>query len=364
MELTECEKCVLEHIFLSQPSSKEVIITADAFARMLGHSWTEEEIRHALASLTSRQLILEVTPKIAASILKGLRGVHGPLVPIGTASHYSVTAAGGSARLAYCPLDDPLGLGGRGVVSVEHSQFFTPVESLADQLVATDVFSSNKLGVFNVYLAPNNENAGGFIADLLADPSAPSHPIKLLYEHVTLLQRELEQSSGKQSIRTCDGLTHSEVWALIRLSGYTGSSAFQGVEENDIQSLLKNGLVRELQKEEAIQLNQRLLSRHSIPFGPKPRSRMRSLSNTGRDSLFQILDAMPSLKQHLMASRVVGEYVHQYFPSIDRALEAQTKLKESGKSVTNIERIGRWCYYWWDVHAGGARFSYWNGDIA
>ena len=220
-------------------------------------------------------------------------------------------------------------------------------------MVATGVFSGNKLSVFNVYLAPNNENANGFIADLLAAPSAPSHPIKLQYEHVTLIQRELEQNSGMQSIRTYDGLTHSDVWTLIRLSGYTGSSAFQGVEENEIQSLLKKGLVRELQKEEAIQLKGRLLSLHSIPFGPKPRTTNRILSNAGRDSLFRILDAMPCLKQHLLATRFVGEYVHQYFPSIAQALESQNKLKESGKSVTNIERIGNWCYYWWDVHSEG-----------
>lgn len=363
MELTECEKCVLEHIFLSQPASKEVINTADAFARILGHSWTEEEISHALASLTSRQFIIEVTSEIAMSILKGLRGVHGPLVPISMASHYSVTPAGGRARLAYCPLNDPLGFGGRGVVLVEHSQFFTAAESLADKLIATGLCSSNNLRVFNVYLAPNNEKANGYIADVLVAPNVPSHPIKLLYEHVALLQHELKQSSWKQFIRTHDDLTHSEVWALFRLSGYTGSSSFQGVEENVIQLLLKNGLVRELQKEEAIQLNERLLSTHSMLFGPKPRSRMRILSDTGRDILYRILDAMPSLKQHLMASRIVGEYVQHYFPSLDSAIEAQTKLKESGKSVTTIELIGRWCYYWWDVHSDGARLSYWDGEM-
>ena len=107
MKLTLCEKCVLEHIFLSQPSSKEVVVTADTFARMLGHSFTEEEIRHAIAGLTSRQFILEVTPEIAASILKGLGGVHGPLIPISPVSHYSVTAAGGSTRLHIARLTIP-----------------------------------------------------------------------------------------------------------------------------------------------------------------------------------------------------------------------------------------------------------------
>jgi hypothetical protein len=165
-------------------------------------------------------------------------------------------------------------------------------------------------------------------------------------------------------MRACDGLTHGEVWALIRLSGYTDSSSFHGIDEGSIQSLLNNGLVRELQTEEAIQLKQRLLSFFSIPFGPMPQSRMRILSNAGKASLFRILDAAPGLKQHFLATRVVGQYVHQYFSNIDQAIQAKKRLKESGKYVTNIERIGRWCYYWWDVHSEGARFSYWTDDIA
>jgi len=364
MELTECEKCVLEHIFLSQPSSKTAIISAGRFARMVGRSWAEEEIRHAFESLTLREFVLEVTPEVAVSILTELGDTHGPLVSISMVPHYSVTAAGGSVRLAYCPFNDPLGIGGRGVVSMEHSQFFTLSEVLANQLVGTGVFSGNKLNVFNVYLAPNNETAEGFIVDLLAAPSAPPYPMGLSREHVNLLQRELEQNFEKVPICTRDGLTHSAVLALIRLSGYCGSSFFAGIEENDIQSFVKSGLVRELQKGEAAQLNQQLLSRRSIAFGPKPRRGMRILSDTGRDTVFRILDAMPSLKQHLLAERVLGEYVHQYCLNMDQALEAQNKLKESGKVVTDIEQIGKWCYHWWDVHSNGFRFSYWNVDMA
>lgn len=363
MDLTACEKCVLEYVLLSEPSSKDMITTIGEFARMVGQTYSGEELREAVASLTLRRLIIEVTPEIAASILKDLDGVHGPLLSISEFPHYSVTPSGGNARLAYCPLGDPQGLGGHGAVAVEHFQFFTPLEALADQLASRTVFSGDKLGVFNVYLAPNNDDANGFIVDVLADPDAENHPFKLEYEHKTLLQHELAQSYGMHSNQAFAGLTHSDVWSLIRLSGNVGSPAFHSVGRGDAQPLLEMGLVRELQKPEANQLNERLESLHSIMFGPQPRYRMRVLSDAGKDRFFQILDAVPSLKQHFVASRVVGEYVHRYFATVDEAIEARNKLKESGKTVTNIERIGKWSYYWWKVHLEGARFSYWNDDI-
>jgi hypothetical protein len=362
MEWTLCEKEVFQCINMDEPGTEEGIRSIRDYIRgVSGHSFTEEEITHALDNLTSRQLVMVITSELKSSILNELRGVHGPLYEINDASHYSVTASGGNAWLESWRKKNPLARDRFEVAAIKHIQVFTPSETLADELLETGIFSGKKLKVSNVYLAVNNECVDGYLVDFLETPNADPDPITLSRDHDILFHQELRQIAETEPL-SIDGLTPEEVWALTCVSGFASRSASYPVLDAAIQSLLEKGLVRDLQKVELREVKNRLRISQALPFKRVPSSPRSVLTDRGRDLMGRILNTLPVLAAHLMVMRVVGEYVHKYFSSLDEAIESHKKLKESGNPVTEVERIGAWCYYWWDVRPEGARFSYWEGE--
>lgn len=363
MELTAIEKIVLESIFIDPPLSQSVVESIHAFARSMGRPWTGIELHQTLEKLISKQLVILITPDIAAKTMDNLDDTHGPLLTLETSPHYSVTTAGGKARLAYCPHEDGEGLGGYGVISIQHYQFFTPSAFLADKLIATSLFSANKLAISNVYLTPSFEDENGYLLDIHISPSSPiNNPYVLINEQKPLTQSDLQLLMKQNNYTNNMGLSSGEIIALLELSGIQTCYVSYEDQQTAFQALFKKDLIRELQKSEVIRQRQRLATNKPLLFGPVPRTKMQVLTDHGKAALLDIVNALPSIRNYLCASRIVGEYVTRYYTNIDQANEAHAKLSKAGRSVSSIESIGKWCYYWWDVHLEGARFEYWNDN--
>ena len=68
MELTLCEKQVLQCIYMDEPGTEGGIQSVRGFTQAFGYTFTEEEISHALDVLISQKLVMVITPEVKSTM--------------------------------------------------------------------------------------------------------------------------------------------------------------------------------------------------------------------------------------------------------------------------------------------------------
>jgi len=352
MNFTDCEKTVLEDVYLNQPAVDDVVQSSLSFAEMFGRNFREHEILSTIDSLVERRLIVRVSSRHADRILDWLATskVHGPLIEIGNEEHFSVTPLGGQVWLEH--IDRGGDVASYNYSVADHIQLFTPSPELATHL-STEFDCPQPISVC-ACLAPNTGARQGFLLDVMATPDAARLILRLRQHQSSLLV----QFAEKNRDRIADV---NELCELINLSGYYGPSGIASFGK-PTSSAVQKGLARRLRPNDASLIEARMVADEEFIFGSAPRGGMTTLTDAGEEALVETLQSVPEILDFLLAAQFQGEYIHSYSPTLRHATECQETLRSEGISATQIERIGSWCDYWWSVRSNGFKFSYWQTE--